>query len=63
MEHLRYLVLGICALLAGTAFVLFLMWVLDTVNRNPRWVEFVVVFIVLLIVAYTLGRWLLGLSL
>lgn len=63
MEHLGYLALGICTALAGTALVLFLMWVLDTVNRTPRWVESVLLFLALLITAYVVGWWLLGLSL
>lgn len=54
MEHLRHLGFGACAILITSMIALFFGWNGWT-HRKPRWVGWVMVFILLVIVVYWFG--------
>lgn len=60
MEYLRYLGVGLGAMLAMWVVIWSVTTLSDWISKGPRWVQYALSFILLLIVAYVLG-WLLTL--
>lgn len=60
MEHLKYLGVGLGAMLIVGVAMWFLMLLLDWVDRRPCWVERAVWAVLLLALFYLAGYWLLN---